>query len=459
MLIEKARWTFTVKGGIGKEMKTFLERLEDSRPMVYDGGFGSELFKGRIELTNSALANELHPAAVVDIHSDYIEMGADVIGTNTFVASPLHLEMAGKEGTQAVTIARLAMEHARTAVEKSGREIYIAGSIGPSPGAIEADAGDTDFGIADSKARAAHEQVIHALAEGGVDLICIETMFSAKEAAIAADVARKTGLPIAINLTCKYTKDRKTGEVIYRTDWGHSSESLLEFLSSGEFSDGDNLLEYVQIIGMNCGAENRRVEHTGMSYAINGIRQLRQALEARGITGIRLMAYPNAGLPQLEIKTGRTTYSHTAEDMARVRPRSDRRGRLCCGRLLRDGAVAYPGLPRDVERGVREERERLRNDRRRRAAKRGALKTREGVTGGRVPGALLEGYPSAGARLPREAAGCAADAAAVSGGDRPAGHEGGAGRIGGVPGALAMERTSPASRKPAGGSAGARRGP
>ncbi len=301
-------------------MKTFLERLEDSRPMVYDGGFGSELFKGRIELTNSALANELHPAAVVDIHSAYIEMGTDVIGTNTFVASPLHLEMAGKTGAEAGAIARLAMEHARTAAEKSGKDVYIAGSIGPSPGAIESDAGDTDFGIADVKVRAAHEQVIHALAAAGVDLICIETMFSAKEAAIAADVARKTGLPIAVNLTCKYTKDRKTGEVIYRTDWGHSAENLVDFLGSGEFSGGDNLLDHVHVIGMNCGAETRRVEHTGMSYAINGIRQFREAFEARGINGIRLMAYPNAGLPQLERKTGRTTYTQTAEDMALAVP-------------------------------------------------------------------------------------------------------------------------------------------
>ena len=316
-------------------MKTFLERLEDSRPMVYDGGFGSELFKGRIELTNSALANELHPAAVVDIHSAYIEMGTDVIGTNTFVASPLHLEMAGKEGTQAGTIARLAMEHARTAVEKSGMEVYIAGSIGPSPGAIESDAGDTVFGIADGKVRAAHEQVIHALAETGADLICIETMFSAKEAAIVADVARKTGLPVAINLTCKYTKDRKTGEMIYRTDWGHSADSLLDFLSSGEFSDGDNLLDHVHVIGMNCGAETRWVEHTGMSYAINGMRQFRKAMEARGIEGIKLMAYPNAGLPQLERKTGRTTYSLTAEDMAASVPNLIDAGAYvvggCCG--------------------------------------------------------------------------------------------------------------------------------
>ncbi|MDE3000840.1 MAG: homocysteine S-methyltransferase family protein [Gemmatimonadota bacterium] len=316
-------------------MKTFLESLEASGPLVYDGGFGSELFKGRIELTNSALANELHPDAVVDIHAAYIEAGTDVIGTNTFVASPLHLEMAGKAANDAGKIARLSVEHAKTAVERSGREVHIAGSVGPSPGAIESDAGDTVFGIADAKVRAAHEQVIHALADAGVDLICIETMFSAKEAAIAADVARKTGLPVAINLTCKYTKDRKTGEVVYRTDWGHSAGDLLDFLGSGEFSDGDDLLGHVRVVGMNCGAETRRVEHTGMAYAIHGVRQFREALSSRGINGVMLMAYPNAGLPQLERKTGRTTYSLTADDMAAFVPGLIEAGASiiggCCG--------------------------------------------------------------------------------------------------------------------------------
>jgi len=64
--------------------------------MIYDGGFGSELFAQGIELTNSALANELHPESVVTVHLSYIESGADAVGTNTFAASELHLEMAGK---------------------------------------------------------------------------------------------------------------------------------------------------------------------------------------------------------------------------------------------------------------------------------------------------------------------------------------------------------------------------
>ena len=295
-------------------MKPFLERLSDSKLMIYDGGFGSELFSEGIELTNSALANELHPEAVVAIHSDYIESGADVVGTNTFVASELHLEMAGKNKSDVGKIVSSAVQHVKTAIGKIGKDVYIAGSIGPAPGAIEADTGDTDFGIPNQAVRDAHKRVIYALAEEGVHFLCLETIFSAKEAAIVVDIARKTGLPIAINMTYKYTKDRKTGEVVYRTDWGHSAADLLDILSQGEFSNGHNLLDDVHILGLNCGAESQRSEHTGMPYAINGIRQLSQAMIDHGIEPKRMMAYPNAGIPLLD-KNHRTYYTQGPEEM------------------------------------------------------------------------------------------------------------------------------------------------
>jgi methionine synthase I (cobalamin-dependent) len=296
-------------------MQTFAERLKGPKPIIFDGGFGSELFARGIELTNSALANELNPEAVVDIHVSYIEAGADAIETNTFVASALHLKMAGKDASEAEKIVRLAVVHAKAAVEKTGKEVYIAGSIGPSPGAIEADSGDTVFGIANKVARDAHERMINTLAESGVDFFCIETMFSAKEAAMAVDIARKTGLPIAVNMIYKYTKDRKTGDIIYKTDWGYSATDLLDVLSSGELSNGDNLLNDVQILGLNCGAESKRSEHTGMPYAIEGTNQLREAMAKKGIEPKRMMAYPNAGMPQLDRQTHETYYSQTAEEM------------------------------------------------------------------------------------------------------------------------------------------------
>ena len=315
-------------------MKTFLERLDDPQPLIFDGGAGSELFDRGIELANSALANEQFPDVVVDIHYDYIQAGADAIETNTFVASVLHLEMAGKDASQADDIVKRAVEHARRAIEKSGKDIYLAGSIGPSPGAIEVDSGGTDFGIPNQVVRDAHERVATVLAEGGVDFFCVETMFSAKEAAMAVDVIRKFGLPIAVNLTYKYTKDRKSGEIIYKTDWGHSAEDLLEILSGGEFSQGDNLLDAVQIVGLNCGAESRRDEHTGMPYALTGVLQLSAAMEKKGIEPKRMMAYPNAGKARLD-ENLRTYYSQTSEEMVGHLPQLLQAGAYfiggCCG--------------------------------------------------------------------------------------------------------------------------------
>ena len=317
-------------------MRPFMERLQDdAHPIVYDGGFGTQLFARGIELANSSLANQLHPEVVVEVHKEYIESGSEVIHCNTFVASSLHMEMAASIEGDSAEIASLAVRHARRAVEEVGADVYIAGSLGPSPGAIEADSGDTVFGIANERVKEAHAQVAEALAEGGVDLFVLETMFSAKEAAMAVNVARQFDLPIAVNMTYKYTKDRKTGEVVYKTDWGHSAADLIDALTSGEFSDGVDLLEYVQILGLNCGAEQERTEHTGMPYAVNGTLQLRAVLEARGIEGKRMMAYPNAGLPKIDRKTRLTFYSQGPEEMTAILPDLVEAGAYiiggCCG--------------------------------------------------------------------------------------------------------------------------------
>ena len=106
---------------------------------------------------------------------------------------------------------------------------------------------------------------------------------------------------------------------MYRTDWGHSAEDLLAILSGGEHSDGDDLLEAVQVIGVNCGAEPERDEHTGMPYALNGIRQLSQGMGEKGVGPKRLMAYPNAGKARLD-KARRTYYSQSPEEMAAFIP-------------------------------------------------------------------------------------------------------------------------------------------
>ena len=151
---------------------------------------------------------------------------------------------------------------------------------------------------------------------------------------MVVDVARQYGLPVAVNLTYKYTRDRDSGKVTYRTDWGHSAPDLLEIFSAGELSGGDNLLEHVDLLGLNCGAEPRREEHTGMPYAIQGVRELREAMVSRQMEPKRMMAYPNAGMPQLDDDL-RSYYNPDPRGNGRPSARSRKGRSLLYRRLLR----------------------------------------------------------------------------------------------------------------------------
>ena len=174
-------------------------------------------------------------------------------------------------------------------------------------------------------------------------------MFSATEAVIAVDEARAFGLPVAVNLTLKYTRDRKSGATVYRTDWGHSCADLLDLLASGRYAaNGDDLLPFVDVVGVNCGAEQRRAEHTGMPYAAEAIRQMRTAMTERGITGKRLMAYPNAGMPR--IVAGATHYDHPPRSHGLTRAGGGGRRRLDRRRLLRHRPGPHPRHPRRADR-------------------------------------------------------------------------------------------------------------
>ena len=93
-------------------------------------------------------------------------------------------------------------------------------------------------------------------------------------------------------------------------------------------------MESVSIIGVNCGAESRRDEHTGMPYAIAGTQQLHSALTEAGIEGKRTMAYPNAGMPKLD-ENHETVYTQTPTEMASHVPTLIEAGAYliggCCG--------------------------------------------------------------------------------------------------------------------------------
>jgi len=158
-------------------MSRFLERLASGPPIVADGGMGALIASAVPRLRCPEEANLRAPESVLDVHLGYIRAGADLIETNTFGAnrSKLAEHFLDDEFEQ---INSAGVRLAREAREIAGRDVFIAGAMGPDPG------------------RGYAEQA--QLLEGrGADLFMVETFFDLDdlEGAIAA-IRAVSSLPI-----------------------------------------------------------------------------------------------------------------------------------------------------------------------------------------------------------------------------------------------------------------------
>lgn len=112
-----------------------------SHIMILDGGLGRELARRNAPFKQpewSALALYQAPPIIQQIHEDYIASGADVITTNSYAVVPFHI---GEQRFQAdgLTLAKLAGQLAKNAVNSPGCQTKIAGSIPPLFGSYRAD--------------------------------------------------------------------------------------------------------------------------------------------------------------------------------------------------------------------------------------------------------------------------------------------------------------------------------
>jgi homocysteine S-methyltransferase len=169
----------------------FSERLQAGPPIVADGGTGVLVSSAVARLRCPEEANLRAPESVVSLHLGFIRAGAELIETNSFGANRAKLrERYLEDEVRAVNEA--AVKIAREAREVSGRDIFIAGSIGPL--------GDTRE-FADDAAEIFAEQA--QLLEGrGVDLFTVETFFDPEELATAIGAVRSvSSLPVVAMLT------------------------------------------------------------------------------------------------------------------------------------------------------------------------------------------------------------------------------------------------------------------
>jgi len=173
-----------------------LELLATKPVLLADGAMGTSLFAQGLATGDSPeLWNLLHPERVRAVHRGFIEAGSDLILTNSFGANRCRLALHGA-AERVAELNRAAAALARAEADRAGRTVLVAGSIGPT-GEIFQPIGAL---APEDGARAFAEQA-QALAEGGCDLLWIETLSAAEELQAAVAGAAGSGLPIVATMT------------------------------------------------------------------------------------------------------------------------------------------------------------------------------------------------------------------------------------------------------------------
>lgn len=269
-------------------MPSFLETIKE-RIVVFDGAMGTNLqlqnlslddFGGlRFEGCNENLL-VTKPEAVQKVHSSFLEVGCDVIETNSFNGTPVDFDEYGI-GDQAYDMnlraARLAKGVAADFSTKE-RPRWVAGSMGP--GRKLPTLGHITF----ADLRAAYREQVRGLLDGGVDLLIVETCqdLLQTKAALSAifgyfeETHRR--VPVIAQVTIEVF-----GTMLNGTEISAALTALAPFP--------------IDVIGMNCG--------TGPRHMTESIRYLCENAP------LPVSVLPNAGLPS--VKEGKMHYDETPE--------------------------------------------------------------------------------------------------------------------------------------------------
>jgi homocysteine S-methyltransferase len=245
----------------------FLERLRQGPAIVGDGGMGALLSAAVPRLRCPEEANLRAPEAVVSLHVSFINAGAELIETNTFGANRRKLAHQFLED-EVERINSAGVKLARDAREMTGRDVFIAGSIGP---------------IGEAAASRVRRDVFAeqaAVLEGrGADVFMVETFYDLEELVDAVEAVRgASSLPIVALLTFDESAETLAG--------------ITAAEAAARLADLD-----VAAIGANHGA--------GLLAALAALKQM-------GGDGKPLAALPNVGLASLA--GGRVIYPHATPD-------------------------------------------------------------------------------------------------------------------------------------------------
>ncbi len=240
---------------------------------------------------NNDLLSLTRPDIIKSIHEAYLEVGADIIETNTFSSTTIAQADYGmqdwvyKINYESARVARAAADH-YTALD-GNQPRFVAGSIGPTntTASLSPDVNDPGFrAVTFDVLKLAFRHQIEALLDGGVDLLLFETIIdtlNAKAALFAAEevkAERNINTPIMVSGTIT--------DASGRTLSGQTTEAFLISISHCELFS----------VGLNC------------AFGAEMMRPFLKILSDK--SDFIVSAHPNAGLPN---EFGQ--YDETPEEM------------------------------------------------------------------------------------------------------------------------------------------------
>ena len=238
-----------------------VQLLSSGRVLVCDGAMGTMLHAAGAALDRSLPELNLSdPGLVATIHDSYLTAGVDIIQANTFGANRLWLADHGFPDKVA-EINRAGVRLARSAAERSGRNVLVAGSVSPAVTAPQR----RRVGAAE-RMEVLREQILALVADDAADLLILETFGYLDELVEAVTVAASvTSLPLIAQAT--FADDA-------HTLGGETPREVASVLSSLP----------VAVIGTNC--------------TIGPQRMLVVAEDLVRYSAVPVSAQPNAGQPR-----------------------------------------------------------------------------------------------------------------------------------------------------------------
>jgi 5-methyltetrahydrofolate--homocysteine methyltransferase len=273
-----------------------LAGLLDQRIAVLDGAWGTMIQSRQLSPADYRLdghdrdtggdpdlLNITRPDLVLDVHRQYLAAGADITTTNTFTATSLGQADYGLESRVYEMNVRGALL-ARQAADEADGPRFVAGSVGPLNVTLSLSPKVEDpayRAVSFDQVRAAYAEQIAALAEGGVDLLLIETIFDTLNAKAAITAARDVAphLPLWLSVTIVDLSGRTL-----------SGQTVEAFWNSVRHADP-------LVVGVNCSLGGKEIRP--------------HITELARIAGTYTACHPNAGLPNAF-----GGYDETPEDTA-----------------------------------------------------------------------------------------------------------------------------------------------